>query len=825
MPGIACHTWIVTLLGLLLTTDVLAQTVQGTVTESATRLPVNSAIVILLDTGWIRVAATFSTANGSFLLRAPRPDRYRLRAERVGHAATMSPVFQLRPEQVLERNLTMESRPTMLDAVTVTADARCIVRPGSGRRTAALWEEARKALYATALAYDERLFRTTVSRYERELDPESMRVRQERRWRISGVTENPFESLAADTLARGGYARSTDDATWLYAPDADVLLSDSFLDGHCFQAVLDDARHEGLIGLAFEPHGSGQRGRVDVRGVLWLDVSSSELRFLEFSYTGLAAPFSERGFGGRVDFRHLDTGAWIVDRWYIQLPIQAIARSTVRLPGTFSQPHTEARIVLGGIREEGGEVLSVVTRGGQQLDAPPGATLAGSVTDSTTGTSLAGARVFISGTQYTAVTDMRGRFLLADLPGGKYSVSFLHPRLSFLGLVADGRDVVLRAGDTTTVSLALPPLRSVVGEICSGLAMEDVGAGAVVGTVRLTGSATPAVGARVRVSWTAPATGTPPRSTAIETIETRTDAAGSYRACGIPVGAQILVEATIDDGDSGRAELRLRDDRIARQDFMLGDNRTAATAGNASDVATGREAVLLVLHGFIRGTGGEPVPEALVTDLGTDRTVRADERGEFTFTGLTGAKHILEIRRIGYVPARVSVRLRPRAHNSITLALDRIPAELDPVMIAARSRDFSGFESRRDRGAGYFITRRDIEGRGAVDLADVLRGVPGIELRPVPSPLGGVDYLIQSARSRGTTNTGVCPMNYYIDGVQFEASPDGVGPFIDPGEIEAIEIYQASEVPPQFRGRTARCGVVVVWTRRAAGKADSTATR
>ena len=38
-----------------------------------------------------------------------------------------------------------------------------------------------------------------------------------------------------------------------WAPDAAVLLSDEFLDTHCFHVTRNERRAPGLIGLAFQP--------------------------------------------------------------------------------------------------------------------------------------------------------------------------------------------------------------------------------------------------------------------------------------------------------------------------------------------------------------------------------------------------------------------------------------------------------------------------------------------------------------------------------------------------------------------------------------------
>ncbi|HEY0155044.1 MAG TPA: carboxypeptidase-like regulatory domain-containing protein, partial [Longimicrobium sp.] len=67
-----------------------SQTVAGTLVAADRGTPLAGATVTLLDEGGRAVAAASSRANGGFTLTAPAAGRYRVRAERVGHASTLS---------------------------------------------------------------------------------------------------------------------------------------------------------------------------------------------------------------------------------------------------------------------------------------------------------------------------------------------------------------------------------------------------------------------------------------------------------------------------------------------------------------------------------------------------------------------------------------------------------------------------------------------------------------------------------------------------------------------------------------------------------------
>jgi hypothetical protein len=65
-----------------------------------------------------------------------------------------------------------------------------------------------------------------------------------------------------------------------YAPDEQVLLSDRFVEEHCFQVARGEGSSEGLFGLQFSP--AKRRNVNDIAGTLWVDSASAELRYLDF---------------------------------------------------------------------------------------------------------------------------------------------------------------------------------------------------------------------------------------------------------------------------------------------------------------------------------------------------------------------------------------------------------------------------------------------------------------------------------------------------------------------------------------------------------------
>jgi Carboxypeptidase regulatory-like domain len=310
---------------LALAAPAAAQAVIGELVERTTGAPVGGAVVVLLDAEGTQRASALTGPTGVFALRAPAPGTYRLRAERVGYASTLSPPLELAAGQTVRHRLVSAEAAVQLDALAATGTRRgCRVRPGAGEATAALWEEARKALNAAAHVEEAGRLRYDVEIHQRELDPVSLAVLKDERRRGTSVERSAFVSQPAEVLAREGYVRvvnqgTKDEGTDFYAPDAHVLLSDAFLDGHCFRMEERAAPSPELVGLAFEP--VRRTRNADVAGVLWLDRRTSELKALEFRYTSLPVHVDPERLGGRVEFDRLETGEWFVRRWWIRMPV------------------------------------------------------------------------------------------------------------------------------------------------------------------------------------------------------------------------------------------------------------------------------------------------------------------------------------------------------------------------------------------------------------------------------------------------------------------------------------------------------------------------
>ncbi len=294
----------------------LAQAITGRVLAGESGAPLTAAVVTLVDSAGRERRAMLSDSAGKFRLIAPWPGRWRVRAQHIGRT-TASTQVTLGPGMDADVRLEAPIAPVMLQPLTVTASSVCQVHPDARELTAQLWEEARKAFRVSSLARRSRWF--VLREFDRELDPASKRVLTEQVRGAGGVGGRPFGSATEEHLNEFGYVQKEEDGWAFWAPDDDVLLSDGFLDHHCIEFRGGRQRpRQGLVGIAFQPM---QHIRPDIAGVVWLDARTAEVHSVDFHFTALGWDVPDEATSGRLEFLKLRSGAIVINRWYLRMPV------------------------------------------------------------------------------------------------------------------------------------------------------------------------------------------------------------------------------------------------------------------------------------------------------------------------------------------------------------------------------------------------------------------------------------------------------------------------------------------------------------------------
>lgn len=303
---------------LLFSAPLAGQTVQGRVLEEGSGRGIPGAAVFFLDEDGRQQQAMLTFEDGGFRFTVTSPASYRLRAEMIGRETIQSGAFVVGPEHGSVHDLVLPALPIRLAGLEVRGTERCGGDLESAHSVYLVWTEVEKVLRATQLTLSANVHRFRLAEYDRRRRKGSMAVVQEsvNESEVVGGHE-PFVSLNPDSLADGGYIREEDGQTWIYGPGTAVLLSRAFQDTHCF-ALRRDGSRPGMIGVSFDP--VPNRSTSDIRGLLWLDEESAELRTLEFEFENVPRSLMRGEYEGTAEFRRLEEGGWIIERWWLRSP-------------------------------------------------------------------------------------------------------------------------------------------------------------------------------------------------------------------------------------------------------------------------------------------------------------------------------------------------------------------------------------------------------------------------------------------------------------------------------------------------------------------------
>ena len=204
------------------------------------------------------------------------------------------------------------------------------------------------------------------------------------------------------------------------------------------------------------------------------------------------------------------------------------------------------------------------------------------------------------------------------------------------------------------------------------------------------------------------------------------------------------------------------------------------------------------------GRTGAALTTALIQVDGVNADLNLSSQARFVLGQIEPGKRRIDIRAVGYKPFTTFLEFAAGTTLEKTFELEFTGDQMPDLEVEARSSKtlprFVEFERRRDRRIGHFITRDEITSRGYMNMGDALRTVKGVKVY--------CDVL--DCITRMTRAAPGCLPTYYVDG-QLSRSFASTTPIND---VQGIEVYRGNgEVPGEFAGSGAACGVVVIWTR------------
>jgi hypothetical protein len=436
---------------------VAAQNIRGAVRDSASHQPIAGAVVMLLDSTGALLGRNITNERGQYSLAYGRVARL-IRVVRIGF---LPRELRVRAPGAVDRPIDVVMVPfsAALVPVRIVDKSSCSQR-GDRARALALWEQARAGLLSTVVAREMNPMSVHRLSFQRTLEGHSDRI--SRFVVAADSSTNSTKSFNAIRSARdlitSGFSVDSGGTRFMFGPDADVLLDDSFALGYCFHLASPSKSRPRQIGLAFSPS-DPHPGRMDIDGTLWIDTAARALRDIEFRFIGTPPRWDEFHPGGSISFREMSNGVVLVDRWYLRR-VDAAETSVLDQRGT----DFTTRITLFAI-ENGGELAHAVWPDGQRWNASLGSLRIAAVTSS--GRPAAGVQVLLPDTPYEGTADSSGTVFITDLVPGPYSLRIRDARMAELDFSIPSRVSFVAARDSMfRATVRVPTAEEYVASRC-----------------------------------------------------------------------------------------------------------------------------------------------------------------------------------------------------------------------------------------------------------------------------------------------------------------------------------------------------------------------
>jgi Gram-negative bacterial tonB protein./TonB-dependent Receptor Plug Domain. len=214
------------------------------------------------------------------------------------------------------------------------------------------------------------------------------------------------------------------------------------------------------------------------------------------------------------------------------------------------------------------------------------------------------------------------------------------------------------------------------------------------------------------------------------------------------------------------------------------------------------------VRGVVHDSLGGVVSSAHVSIKGSGTRTTSDSAGAFRLAGIPPGDAVLEVRRLGYRPVSTPVTIAAGKALEVDVELAPVPEQLAPVQVRRRAEAYysrlAGFNERKSKHVGYFVTREKLDRMSSARFVDALREIPGVSMRTLRG--GVVTVSLRGAR---------CAPMFYMDGFPATAGAMDLD-MIDLSGVEGIEVYSGmSSIPAEFMTVAGgeSCGVIAVWSR------------
>lgn len=202
---------------------------------------------------------------------------------------------------------------------------------------------------------------------------------------------------------------------------------------------------------------------------------------------------------------------------------------------------------------------------------------------------------------------------------------------------------------------------------------------------------------------------------------------------------------------------------------------------------------------------GQPIAGATVRIRRSATPLTTDTLGRFEARDLSEGEAEITIQVIGYSRGAFWIRLPASGEVDRVFALDFTGARLPALVVEARAekleRRYVDFEARRQRRMGTYLRWDELEKQGYASIGDALRTVRGVRIQCNQQTFECFAYMARTPQ---------CQPTWWVDGVEVRSFHENTSI----RDVYGIEVYRgAGEIPGEFAGSDAGCGVIVVWTK------------
>jgi hypothetical protein len=202
---------------------------------------------------------------------------------------------------------------------------------------------------------------------------------------------------------------------------------------------------------------------------------------------------------------------------------------------------------------------------------------------------------------------------------------------------------------------------------------------------------------------------------------------------------------------------------------------------------------------------GQPLPDARVRIRGGPAQLITDSLGRFQAEQLSAGDVEVMIQLLGYAPGIFKVNLPPSGTLERDFAHDFTGHRLPEQVVRARAEKLTpryvDFERRRQRKLGAYFRWDELEKHGYSSLGDALRTVRGIKIKCNQETFECFAFMARTPQ---------CQPTWWVDGVEVRSFHENTSI----RDVYGVEVYRGpGEVPGEYSGSNAACGVIVVWTK------------